>query len=94
MNCLRVQKVFADRALDNVLVDDPLSSLRRCLGIESAFRINDNDRAECAQTEAAGLNDENVRKALLFDLALERICYLVASCMSFSYVIVMAYTSS
>ena len=99
VNCLRIKKIFADRAFDNVLVNDPLGSLGRCLGIESAFRINDNDRAECAKSKAACLNDKNICKSFRFDLFLERVANFVASGgstsgMSFSYVIVMAYTSS
>ena len=79
MNRFGIKKILADRALDDVLVNDPLGSLRCCLGIESTFRVYDYDRAECAQAKTAGLYDENVCKTLLFDLFLKRIRYLVAS---------------
>ena len=62
-----------------MLVNDPLGSLGRCLGIESAFRINDNDRAECAKSKAACLNDKNICKSFRFDLFLERVANFVAS---------------
>ena len=75
----RIKEILADRSFDDVLVNDPLGSLGRCLGIESAFRIYDHDRAQCAESKTSCLDDQYVCESFCFDLFLERVNDLVTS---------------
>ena len=79
MDCLRIEQILADRAFDDVLVDDALSSLRCCLGIESSLGIYDHDGAQCAEAKTSGLYNKDILESLFFDLVLECLGYLMAS---------------
>ena len=79
MNCLRVKEILADRSLNDVLVNDPLGSLGRCLGIESAFRIYDHDRAQCTEAKTSRLDDQYILQSLRFYLVLQRLYDLMAA---------------
>ena len=66
-NGFLIQKITTDNAVSEVFLNNTLYAFRVDLGIEITLGINDHDRAERTQTEAAGAYNENlVFKTILF----------------------------
>ena len=67
-----IDQSFDHSALEQMLLDDLGTSSFFTMGIECAFGIDDHNRAERAETEAAGSDDlDFIRKTVLLQLILK-----------------------
>ena len=79
-DCLFVEQTFDRTAFEEMLRHDFRDVFSLNAGVERAFRVDNHDRADCAETKAARFDDLNFfSQAVLFQFGFQRVNDLCAS---------------